>query len=127
MTVADTTRAVRVLETSHPPAYYIPPADVREDLFLDSPTATVCEYKGGATYVTIRIGQREVRDVAWRYRDPLPGFEAIRDAWAFYPARVDEAWVGDERARAQGGGFYGGWITSRVVGPFKGEPETIGW
>jgi len=127
ITIADSTRAHRVLETSHPPAYYIPAADVREDLLLPSPSTTVCEYKGRASYVTLDLGERHIPDVAWRYRDPHPGFEVIRDAYAFYASRVDEAWVGDERVEPQSGDFYGGWITSRIVGPFKGEPGTWGW
>jgi uncharacterized protein (DUF427 family) len=127
VTIAESTHSFRVLETSHPPVYYVPATDVREDLLEPSPRRTVCEFKGDATYATLRLGDREIPEVAWRYRQPRPGFEAIRDAWAFYPARVDEAWVGDERARPQAGGFYGGWITSRVVGPFKGEPGSFGW
>jgi uncharacterized protein (DUF427 family) len=129
LTIADSTHAVRVLETSHPPVYYVPRADVREDLLEPTPTSTSCEFKGRASYVTLRIPEtgRAIADVAWVYRSPTPGFAAIRDHYAFYPGRVDEAWVGDERARAQAGGFYGGWITSRIVGPFKGEPGTSSW
>jgi uncharacterized protein (DUF427 family) len=129
LTVADSSAALRVLETSHPPVYYIPARDVREDLLEPTPTSTFCEFKGRASYVTLRIPEtgRAIVDVAWVYRSPAPGFEAIRDHYAFYPGRVDEAWVGDERARAQAGGFYGGWITDRIVGPFKGEPGTRGW
>lgn len=127
VTVADTTRAHRVLETSHPPSYYIPFADVREDLLSSSPSTTVCEYKGRASYVTLVLGERRIADIAWTYRDPAPGFEAIRDGYAFYASRVDEAWVGDERVTPQAGDFYGGWITSQIVGPFKGEPGTRGW
>jgi uncharacterized protein (DUF427 family) len=127
VTVADTTRGHRVLETSHPPAYYIPPDDVREDLLVASPTTSSCEYKGLATYSTLVLGERRITDVAWRYPEPRPGFEAIRGAYAFYASRVDEAWVGDERVTPQAGDFYGGWITPRIVGPFKGEPGTRGW
>ena len=127
VTIADSTRAHRVLETSHPPAYYIPAADVREDLLAPSPTSTFCEFKGRASYATLALGERRIPDIAWRYRDPAPGFELIRDAYAFYATRVDEAWVGDERVEPQAGDFYGGWITSWVAGPFKGEPGTRGW
>lgn len=127
VTVADTTRAWRVLETSHPPTYYLPPEDVRMDLLSAGRGRSVCEWKGAATYHTLVVGDRRLEDVAWSYERPLPGFEAIRGHLAFYPARVDEAWVGDELARPQAGGFYGGWITSRVRGPFKGEPGTQGW
>jgi uncharacterized protein (DUF427 family) len=127
VTVADTTRGHRVLETSHPPAYYIPPADVREDLLVASPTTSICEYKGLATYASLILGERRIADVAWRYLDPRPGFEAIRGAYAFYASRVDEAWVGDEPVTPQAGDFYGGWITPRIVGPFKGDNGTRGW
>jgi uncharacterized protein (DUF427 family) len=125
--VADSSRAQRVLETSHPPAYYIPAEDVREDLLVASPSSSFCEYKGRASYASLRLPGRTVTDVAWRYLDPAPGFESIRGAYAFYASRVDEAWVGDERVTPQDGDFYGGWITSRIVGPFKGGPGTRGW
>ncbi len=127
VTIADSERAVRVLETSHPPTYYVPPGDVRLDLLTPGDRTSVCEWKGRATYHSLRIGDRTIRDVAWSYERPQPGFEAIASFLAFYPDRVDEALVGEERAVAQEGGFYGGWITSRVRGPFKGAPGTLGW
>ena len=127
VTIADSTRAVRVLETSHPPTYYVPPEDVRTDLLVDGEGHSVCEWKGRATYHTLVLGMRRIPDVAWSYERPLPGYEVLAGHLAFYPGRVDEAWVGDERAVAQEGGFYGGWITSRVQGPFKGAPGTRGW
>jgi uncharacterized protein (DUF427 family) len=127
VTIADSGRAVRVLETSHPPTYYVPPEDVRMELLSPGVGTSVCEWKGRATYHTLTIGGRRIQDVAWSYERPQPGFEAIASYLAFYPGRVDEAWVGDERAVAQEGGFYGGWITSRVRGPFKGAPGTGGW
>jgi len=126
--VADSTAALRVLETSHPPSYYLPPRDVRTDLLVRSPRSTVCEYKGRAGYRTLVLASgREVRDVAWLYPAPAAGYEALADHLSFYASRVDEAWVGDERVVPQAGDFYGGWITSGVVGPFKGEPGTGGW
>ena len=127
VTVADTLRAMRVLETSHPPVYYVPRDDVRMDLMSAGHGRSVCEWKGNATYHTLTVGTRRIEDVAWSYEEPLPAFESIRGYFAFYPGRVDEAWVGDERATAQEGGFYGGWITSRIRGPFKGAPDTLGW
>lgn len=127
LTVADSIRAVRVLETSHPPTYYVPPGDVRMDLLVPGRGRSVCEWKGAASYHGLTVGDRRIDDVAWSYERPQPGFEALAGYLAFYPGRVDEAWVGEERARPQAGGFYGGWITSRVTGPFKGEPGTIGW
>jgi uncharacterized protein (DUF427 family) len=126
-TVAATLRGFRVLETAGAPVYYFPPEDVRLDLLRPTLHRSLCEWKGTARYHTLRMGDREIANVAWSYPEPLPGFEAIRDHLAFYVSRVDEAWVGDERATPQPGGFYGGWITSRVVGPFKGEPGTFGW
>lgn len=127
LTIADSVRAVRVLETSHPPTYYLPPQDVRMDLLVIGAGRSVCEWKGAATYLNANVDAREIQDVAWSYERPRPGFEALTSFVAFYPGRVDEAWVGDERAKPQAGGFYGGWVTSRVTGPFKGEPGTIGW
>lgn len=121
--VADTTTAMRVLETSQPPAFYLPPADVRMDLLTASRSSTWCEWKGPASYW--HLG--DIADVAWSYPHPRPGFEAIRDHLAFYAQKVDECWVGDERVQPNPGNFYGGWITSTVVGPFKGGPGTLGW
>jgi uncharacterized protein (DUF427 family) len=127
VTIADSTHALRVLETAGPPVYYLPPADVRTDLLRDSPHSTVCEFKGRAAYHTLEIDGRTIHNVAWSYPDPDPGYEAIAGHLAFYAGLVDEAWVGDERATPQPGRFYGGWITSRIVGPFKGEPGTVSW
>jgi uncharacterized protein (DUF427 family) len=127
ITVADTTRGWRVLETFGAPVYYFPAEDVRMDLFDASPRSTFCEWKGGASYRSLKVGDREIENVAWTYEEPKPGFESIRGHLAFYAAKVDEAWVGDELATPQPGGFYGGWVTSRIVGPMKGEPGTDGW
>ena len=126
--VADTTHALRVLETSHPPVYYVPLADVRSDLLRPSPGSSACEWKGRASYWSLELPDgRVLPDVAWSYDEPLPGFEAIRGSLAFYASRVDEAWVGEERATPQPGGFYGGWVTSHIAGPVKGEPGSWGW
>ena len=125
--IADTTGAWRVLETSHPPVYYLPPADIRREFLEPSRRRAFCEWKGQASYVTLRVGDRVAADVGWFYSEPTPGFAAIRDHVAFYAAPMDLCLVGDEEARPQPGGFYGGWITSRVVGPFKGEPGTGFW
>jgi uncharacterized protein (DUF427 family) len=116
--IADTMRAFRVLETSHPPGYYLPRQDVRMDLLRSSPTTSQCEWKGAASYWSLTSGVREIPDVAWSYEHPT---------LAFYASRVDEAWVGDELATPQPGGFYGGWMTSRIVGPVKGGPGSWGW
>jgi uncharacterized protein (DUF427 family) len=125
--IADTVRALRVLETSHPPGYYIPAVDIRMDLLRPSPTSSHCEWKGAASYWSLDSGAREIPDIAWSYERPTAGFEAIRGCLSFYASRVDEAWVGDELATPQPGGFYGGWVTSRIVGPVKGEPGSWGW
>lgn len=125
--IADTERALRVLETSHPPVYYLPPEDVRTDLLARAPGDSVCEFKGTARYHALVLPDRVVNCAAWSYPAPRSGYEQIRDHLAFYAAAVDEAWVGDELARPQPGGFYGGWITTRVVGPFKGGPGSFGW
>jgi uncharacterized protein (DUF427 family) len=126
-TIADTTRGFRVLETAGAPVYYFPRDDVRTDLFVASPRETYCEWKGGASYHTVSVGGRLVENVAWSYEDPKPGYESIGGYLAFYAAKVDEAWVGDELATPQPGGFYGGWVTSRIVGPMKGEPGSERW
>jgi uncharacterized protein (DUF427 family) len=127
VTIADTVRAYRVLETSHPPSYYLPPADIRMDCLHPTAARSVCEWKGAASYWTIRVGERTSAEAGWSYAQPQRGFEAIRDHIAFYASRVDACYVGDEQVQAQQGDFYGGWITSAIVGPFKGGPGTWGW
>lgn len=126
--LADSTGALRVLETSHPPTVYIPPSDVRADLLTPSAErSTWCEFKGVARYVDADAGGRSVTAVGWAYAEPTQGYEALRDHIAFYPGRVDAAWMGDELVQRQVSDFYGGWITSDLVGPFKGPPGTLGW
>jgi uncharacterized protein (DUF427 family) len=126
--VADSERALRVLETHHPPTIYVPPEDVRGDLLVPSGARpTVCEFKGAARYLDAVVGERRVRAVGWSYPDPVARYEALRDHVAFYPGRVDAAWLGDERVDAQAGDFYGGWITADLEGPFKGPPGTLSW
>jgi uncharacterized protein (DUF427 family) len=126
--LADSTSALRVLETSHPPTIYIPPNDVRGDLLVPSDhRTTVCEYKGVARYLDARVGGERVAAVGWAYRKPAPAYAALRDHVAFFPSRVDAAWLGDERVEGQESDFYGGWITGDLVGPFKGPPGTLGW
>ena len=127
VTVADTTRAFRVLETSHPPGYYIPPGDVLSEYLRPSRRRTYCEFKGQASYYDLVVGERVVRDAAWYYPDPAPGYEVIRAHLAFYPGRVDACFVDEEQVAAQEGDFYGGWLTADIVGPFKGGPGTAGW
>ena len=126
--LAESNRALRVLETSHPPTIYVPPDDVRLDLLVasDAPR-TWCEFKGAAYYLNAAIDTRAFRAIGWTYRQPSAGYEAIRDHVAFYPARVDCAMLDDERVSAQAGDFYGGWITSELRGPFKGAAGTADW
>ncbi len=127
--IADTTSAHRVLETSHPPVYYVPLEDVAPGSLESSRgRSTFCEWKGVAAYFDVIGGDgRQAPRAAWTYANPAPGFEAIRDAVAFYPAAMDECTVDGELVEAQEGDFYGGWITSDIVGPFKGSPGTLGW
>lgn len=126
-TIAETNRALRVLETSHPPVYYIPPGDVQQQLL--SPTAhhSYCEYKGQASYYSVKVGNKVSENAAWSYHQPSTGYESLKDHLAFYPGRVDACYVDDERVQAQEGDFYGGWITSNIEGPFKGGPGTAAW
>ncbi|MBW3580065.1 MAG: DUF427 domain-containing protein [Actinobacteria bacterium] len=127
VTIADTRRALRVLETTHPPNYYVPPGDVDSSSLRPSERRSLCEFKGVARYWTVAVGELVEVDAAWSYPDPVPAFAALADHVAFYPGRVGECWVGEERATPQPGGFYGGWVTSTVVGPFKGGPGSMGW
>lgn len=127
-TVAETTSALRVLETSQAPAYYLPPDDVEQALLRPSShPRTSCEWKGRARYVDVVVGDAVAAAAGWIYDDPLPGYESITGYVAFYPQRVDECWVDGERVTPNDGDFYGGWITSQVVGPFKGAPGSRGW
>jgi uncharacterized protein (DUF427 family) len=127
--IAESTRAYRVLETSHPPVYYVPADDVASGaLEPSSGGGSFCEWKGVASYFDVIGGDgRRVERAAWTYRDPLPAFETIRDAVAFYQELMDECTLDDEIVTAQEGSFYGGWITAEIVGPFKGGPGTHGW
>lgn len=126
-TIAETDHGYRVLETSHPPVYYFPPSDVQHDCLAAAPGRSLCEFKGMARYWTLNVGSRRAEKVAWSYPEPTERYQALKNFFAFYASRVDGCWVGGERAEAQTGDFYGGWITSRIVGPFKGPPGTLGW
>ena len=127
LVVADTRCALRVLETSHPPVYYIPPDDVRFDLLRPSEKRSWCEWKGEARYFSVSTREQTATDAVWTYLDPRPGFEAIRSCLAFYPSRMEACYVDGEKVRSQPGDFYGGWITRDLVGPFKGGPGTRMW
>lgn len=125
--LADTHGAWRVLETSHPPVYYIPPEDIRMDYLNPSEGGSWCEWKGQAAYFDVLVRDKVAEKVAWTYPRPTPSFQAIKDHLAFYAWAMDQCFVDGELVRPQPGNFYGGWITDDIVGPFKGEPGTMGW
>lgn len=125
--IADTKHAKRILETSHPPVYYIPPTDVKMEYLTSTSRTTYCEWKGAASYYTISVDSKTVPNSAWYYRQPAPGYEDIKDYIAFYPSKMDGCYVDAEKVEVQEGDFYGGWITSEIVGPFKGGAGTFGW
>src|SRR5918998_5783965 len=127
VTLAYTTRAKRVLETSHPPVFYIPPDDVRVEHLRVAEGTSFCEWKGVARYYDLETEERRERRAAWFYPEPVPAYAELKDCVAFYPALMDACWVDGEKVRAQEGDFYGGWVTSEIVGPFKGDPGTRGW
>lgn len=125
--IARTTDAWCVLETSHPPTYYLPRSAFLEGTLRPAAGTSYCEWKGVATYLDLVSGDRVAERAAWTYPDPTPSFAALRDHVALYVAAVDECTVDDSRVEPQPGSFYGGWVTPRVVGPFKGAPGTQGW
>ena len=125
--VADTRAAVRTLETSHPPSWYLPPADVTPGLLRRSARRSLCEWKGQAVYWDLVIGDEVLRDVGWSYPAPTPAFASLHDHVAFYAGPLDSCTVDGEQVRPQPGGFYGGWITSDLAGPFKRVPDSMGW
>ena len=124
-TIAETNRAYRVLETASPPTFYLPPGDVQLEQLVRVSGSSHCEWKGEATYLSLSADP-SLGAVAWTYRRPYAEFEALRDCVSFYPSKL-ECSVGGERVAPQPGGFYGGWVTPEIVGPFKGEPGTADW
>jgi uncharacterized protein (DUF427 family) len=125
--VARSERAVRVLETAGPPTIYVPPDDVATELLAPTRHATVCEWKGRAAYYDIVVGERRTERAAWSYPNPKRGYERIAGWLSFYPARVEACRLGGELVSPQPGDFYGGWVTSDIVGPFKGGRGTWSW
>ena len=125
--IADTTRGYRVLETSHPPNYYLPVADVTPGALELVDGSSFCEWKGRAHYYTVRGGGRTAPSAAWGYETPSDAFAPLRDHVAFYAEPMDACYVDDEQVTAQPGGFYGGWITTDIAGPYKGGPGTRSW
>ena len=126
VTIADSTCTLRVLETSHPPVYYIPPGDIALELLADCAGQTFCEWKGVAGYCDIVVRGHRIEQAGWYYTHPTSPYESLADHVAFYPNKA-ACFVDGERVQSQAGGFYGGWITSGIVGPFKGAPGTSGW
>lgn len=124
--VAEATEAFRVLETSHPPTFYLPPPSIRSDVLEPIAGNSFCEWKGQASYFRLRMGDRLIDRVGWCYPSPTDRFQALANHICFYPSQV-RCFVDGEGVKAQQGDFYGGWITSKVVGPFKGGPGTWGW
>lgn len=125
--IAETTAAFRVLETFHPPGWYLPPTAFRPGVLRPAPGRSFCEWKGLARYWSLSAGGVTAERAGWSYPEPTPGFAPIRDHVAVYAGRMDACFVDDERVVPQPGGFYGGWITAELVGPFKGGPGTLGW
>jgi uncharacterized protein (DUF427 family) len=125
--IAHTTEAWRILETTHPPTYYLPRQAFTPGSLLPSRRTSFCEWKGLASYLTLVGGTRTEADAGWTYPDPTPAYAALRDHVAVYAGRMDVCMVGDERVVPQPGGFYGGWITAEFEGPFKGGPGTQFW
>ena len=130
-TIADTVHAYRVLETSHPPVYYLPPVDIQMKYLRPTARASFCEWKGDASFFSVEAsdeaGDKRALNAAWSYANPTADFTTIKDYVAFYPAMMDACYVDGEIVTPQPGGFYGGWITHDIVGPFKGAEGTWGW
>ncbi len=125
--IAETRHAWRVLETTHPPTYYLPQADFLPGTLSLRARTSFCEWKGAARYLSVSAGGRVEHDAGWTYPDPSPAYAMLRDHVALYAGRMDACLVGEERVTPQPGGFYGGWITAEFVGPFKGAPGTEFW
>jgi uncharacterized protein (DUF427 family) len=126
-TLVDTTRAIRILETSHPPTYYFHPDDVDQTCLEAVSGSTFCEFKGHASYADIVIAGQRASRAAWWFENPSPGYADLAGYISLYPGRVEQCSIDGEPVQAQEGDFYGGWITTRVTGPFKGGPGTLGW
>ena len=126
--IATSNNTYRVLETSHPPVYYIPPTDIKTEYLHEANTRrSFCEWKGFASYYDLIVGDKTINSAAWYYTQPTESFKAIANYVAFYPSKMDACYVDGELVTAQAGDFYGGWITSDIVGPFKGSAGSWGW
>ncbi len=127
LTIADTFLASRILETSHPPVYYIPISEIRNGSLLETGHRTWCEWKGEARYFSLVLPNKTIDDAGWVYPWPDSKFAGLSKRIAFYPSKMDACFVDNDRVTPQTGDFYGGWITPSIVGPFKGGPGTMGW
>ncbi|NET74133.1 MAG: DUF427 domain-containing protein [Sphaerospermopsis sp. SIO1G2] len=127
VTIADTTQGYRALETSHAPTYYLPPSDIAMDYLQHTGGSSMCEWKGAAKYYKIVVGDKTADKAAWYYPTPTADFKPIRGYVAFYARAMDGCYVAGELAQPQPGGFYGGWVTSDLAGPIKGEPGSWWW
>jgi len=125
--IARSERARRVLETSHPPVYYLPREDIEMEYLKPISDTSYCEWKGRAHYFDVIVKDQKVRKAAWSYPEATERFKSIEDYIAFYAHKMEACYVGEEKVKPQPGNFYGGWITSKVVGPFKGIPGSAGW
>ncbi|ACK71476.1 protein of unknown function DUF427 [Gloeothece citriformis PCC 7424] len=125
--IAETQSAKRVLETSHPPGYYIPAADIKLEYLIETPRKSLCEWKGWCIYYDVIVGEKQAQAAAWRYVQTTPQFTSLENHYSFYPGLMDACYVDDELVQPQPGDFYGGWITQDIVGPFKGVPGSMGW
>ena len=126
-TIALTLEPLRVLETSHPPVYYLPRDSVVPGVLVPTGRTSFCEFKGVASYFTVVMGSAAAPEAAWCYESPSPGYEAMAGYVSFYPEQVEVCLVDGEYVQGQPGGFYGGWVTGEIVGPFKGAPGSEGW
>lgn len=125
--IANSFKTYRVLETASPPVYYIPQRDIQMKYLEVSSKSTLCEWKGKAIYWTVRVDKDYAENAGWSYRDPWEGYQVIKDYIAFNASKMDACFVGEENVAPQPGEYYGGWITSEIVGPFKGEAGTERW
>ena len=125
-TVAETCRSVRVLETASPPTFYIPRADIAMEYLIPASGTSYCEWKGAANYWTVAVDGQRAEKSAWSYHDPSERFASISGWLSFYPALV-QCSVDGKQVRPQPGGFYGGWVTDEIIGPYKGDPGRASW
>ncbi len=125
--IVETNRALRMLETSHPPTYYLPIEDVKQEFLKFTGKTSFCEFKGRAKYYDVQVGDETAHEAAWFYPDPSPKYPKLQGHIAFYAGKMEGCYVNDEKVKPQEGGFYGGWITQDLAGPFKGGEGSWGW